>query len=110
MSGIEETLEGVDVEIEVVLGDTRMPVHQLLRMGRGAVIELNATEADDVLVLANDVLVAKAGIVVNDGRIGISITKLFRRPSSEGGTTGVEEVAQKAIDDSAPQAAETAPA
>jgi flagellar motor switch protein FliN/FliY len=106
MSGIEETIESVDVEIEVVLGDTRMPVHQLLRMGRGAVIELNATEADDVLVLANDVPVAKAGIVVNDGRIGISITKLFRRPTSGGGTLGIQEVAQKAIDDAAPQTAE----
>ena len=109
MSEIEKTLEGVDVEIEVVLGDARMPVHQLLRMGRGAVIELNATEADDVLVLANDVPVAKAGIVVNDGRIGISITRLLKRPSGAGGTLGIEEAAEKAVAEAAP-VAEDAPA
>jgi len=107
MSEIEQTLDDVDVEIEVVLGEARMPVHQLLRMGRGAVIELTTTEADDVLVLANDVPVAKAGIVVNDGRIGIAITKLFKRPSAAGGSLRLEDVAQKAIEDAVPPAEAT---
>jgi flagellar motor switch protein FliN/FliY len=110
MSGIEQTIENVNVEIEVVLGEARMPVYQLLRMGRGAVIELNTTEADDVLVLANDVPVAKAGIVVTEGRIGITITKLFKRPSSVGGVLGTHEVAQKAIDEANPPGEETIPA
>jgi flagellar motor switch protein FliN/FliY len=105
MSAIEQTLEDVDVEIEVVLGSARMPVHQLLRMGRGAVIGLNTSENEDVLILANDVPVAKAGIVVNEGRIGVAITKLLQRPSSEGGTTALNEVAQQAAADTpAPEA------
>ncbi len=108
MSEIEQTLEDVDVEIEVVLGQASMPVHQILRMGRGAVIELNTTEADDVEVLANDVVVAKAGIVVNDGRIGVSITKLCKRPSGAGETLSVQDVAEKALENAAP-AAEQAP-
>ncbi|MES2906320.1 MAG: FliM/FliN family flagellar motor switch protein [Pseudomonadota bacterium] len=96
VSEIVETLEDVSVEIEVVLGETFMPVHQLLRMGRGAVIELNTTEADDVIILANDVPVAQAGIIVNEGRIGISITKLFRRPLSAGGNLRLEDAVEAA--------------
>ena len=84
MSEIGETLDNVNVDIEVVLGSTLMPVHQILRMGRGAVIELNATEMDDVIVMANNTPIAKAGIVVNNGHIGITITKLLKRLQTAG--------------------------
>ena len=42
------TISKVEVEISVVLGTTQMPIHQLLRMGRGAVIELEAIGDDQV--------------------------------------------------------------
>lgn len=96
MSEIEDTLGNVNVDIEVVLGTTQMPVHQILRMGRGAVIELNATETDDVTIVANNVAVAKAGIIVNHGRICISITKLLRRPQSLDGLSIQDVVADQA--------------
>ncbi|HEX2137219.1 MAG TPA: FliM/FliN family flagellar motor switch protein [Microvirga sp.] len=72
-------LEKVVVELSVVLGTTVMPVHQLLRMGRGAVIELNATEEDDVAILANEVPVAKGQVIVQGDRIAVSITEILRR-------------------------------
>src|SRR5262249_34199110 len=40
------TLDKVAVDITVVLGTTSMPIHQVLRLGRGAIIELDASEAD----------------------------------------------------------------
>ena len=49
------TLNKVGVDITVVLGTTTMPVHQVLRLGRGAVIELDTTEEDAVSVLASTV-------------------------------------------------------
>ena len=73
------TLEKVVVELSVVLGATVMPVHQLLRMGRGAVIELNATEEDDVAILANDVPIAKGQVIVQGDRIAVSITEILKR-------------------------------
>lgn len=76
---LDQTIDGVDVDIAVVLGTTRMPVHQLLRMGRGAVIELAATEHDDVTVLANDVPIAKASIRVDSGRIAVAIKRMLAR-------------------------------
>lgn len=73
-------LESVSVELSVVLGATTMPIHQLLRMGRGAVIELDATEKDDVTVLANNVPVARGTVVIRGDRVAIEITEMLHRP------------------------------
>lgn len=75
-----QVLESVSVELSVVLGSTRMPIHQLLRMGRGAVIELDATEKDDVTVLANNVPVARGTVVIRGDRVAIEITEMLHRP------------------------------
>ena len=72
-------LEKVSIELSVVLGTTAMPVHQLLRMGRGALIELDATERDDVSIYANDVAVAKGQVIVQGDRIAVSITEVLKR-------------------------------
>ncbi|MBD3820054.1 MAG: flagellar motor switch protein FliN [Brevundimonas diminuta] len=55
-------IEAVDVEISVVLGRSVLPMQQLLRMGRGAVIPLDASEKDEVWILANNHPVAR-GVV-----------------------------------------------
>jgi flagellar motor switch protein FliN/FliY len=55
------TLDKVAVDITVVLGTTSMPIHQVLRLGRGAIIELDASEEDAVSILANNLPVAKGG-------------------------------------------------
>ena len=70
-------INGVKVEISVVLGSSTIPMHQLLRMGRGAVIELDAGQDDAVLVLANEKPVAKGEIVIHGDKIGVSITELL---------------------------------
>ncbi|MBC8241815.1 MAG: FliM/FliN family flagellar motor switch protein, partial [Alphaproteobacteria bacterium] len=44
----DQRLADVNLDISVVIGSTEMPIHQLLRMGRGAVIELDATTEDYV--------------------------------------------------------------
>ena len=71
-------IESVKVEISVVLGRSVIPMHQLLRMGRGAVIELNSCQDDPVLVLANDRPVAKGEIIIQGDKIGVSITDLLK--------------------------------
>ena len=58
------TLDKVSLDIQVVLGTTDMPVHQVLRLGRGAIIELDASEDDEVRILANNFPVAKGTVVV----------------------------------------------
>jgi flagellar motor switch protein FliN len=75
---IHDTLQPVRVEVEVVLGHTYMPVHQLLRMGRGAVIELEAKEDSDVLVNANGMPIARAAVQVEGGKISVALTRMLR--------------------------------
>jgi flagellar motor switch protein FliN/FliY len=75
------SIEKVSLDIAVVLGETDMPVHQVLRLGRGAIIELNATENDEVKILANNFPVAKGSVVVQGNRIAIEVKSLLPRPA-----------------------------
>lgn len=79
MNEEDKAIEGVDVEISVVLGKAIMPIHQLLKMGRGAVIELDANADDDAVVLANNKPIAYGGIIIVDDNIGISITDSVKK-------------------------------
>ena len=74
------TFDKVAVDITVVLGTTSMPVHQVLRLGRGAIIELDASEGDAVNVLANNLPVAKGTVAVNGNRIAVNVNELLPRP------------------------------
>ncbi len=67
--------EDIEVDITVELGATTMPIHHLLRMGRGAVIELDATERDPMRVYANNKLVAKGEIRVDEGYVTVQVTE-----------------------------------
>ncbi|MBE7210570.1 MAG: flagellar motor switch protein FliN [Gluconacetobacter diazotrophicus] len=68
-------IEAVEVEISVLLGRSSLPMQQLLRMGRGAVIALDARENDEVWILANNHPVARGEIQINEDRILISVTR-----------------------------------
>ena len=74
------TLEKVSLEISVVLGETKMPIHQVLRLGRGAIIELDAAEDDDVQILANNMPVARGTVVVQGNRIAVEVKEMLPRP------------------------------
>ncbi len=73
------TLEKVSLDIAVVLGTTDMPIHQVLRLGRGAVIELDATEEDEVQILANNHPVARGAVVIQGNRIAVEVRELLPR-------------------------------
>ena len=70
-------IENVKVEISVVLGRSVIPMHQLLRMGRGAVIELDSHQDDPVMVLANDKPVARGEIQIHGDKIGVAVVDLI---------------------------------
>lgn len=72
------SLNTVKVEISVVLGRSVIPMHQLLRMGRGAVIELDSHQDEPVMVLANNKPVAKGDIVIEGDRIAVSISEILK--------------------------------
>ena len=63
----------VSVEISVLLGRCILPMQQLLRMGRGAVIPLDASEGDQVWVLANNHPIARGEIAIQGDRVAVEI-------------------------------------
>jgi flagellar motor switch protein FliN len=72
----------VSLEAYAILGTASMPVSQLLRMGRGAVVELDTGLGDEIEMRINDQLVARGEVVVVEDRIAIEITEIVKR---EGG-------------------------
>jgi flagellar motor switch protein FliN len=72
-------LDDVSVDIAVVLGTTSMPIHQVLRLGRGAIIELDSSEDDEVRILANNLSVARGTVIVSGNRIAVEVKQLLPR-------------------------------
>jgi flagellar motor switch protein FliN/FliY len=71
---VKNQVDSVDVEISVVLGRSTVPMNQLLRMGRGAVITLDAGANDEVWILANNHPVARGEIQISDDKISVAVT------------------------------------
>ena len=65
-----------------MLGTTTMPVHQALRLGRGAIIELDSSEEDEVQILVNKVPIAKGTVVVSGNRIAIELKEMLSRTTN----------------------------
>lgn len=68
----------VPVQVSAVLGRTTMQVNQLLKLGRGAVIELDRKIGEAVDVYVNNRLVARGEVVVVDEHLGITMTEIIR--------------------------------
>ncbi|MEP2828275.1 FliM/FliN family flagellar motor switch protein [Parvibaculum sp.] len=76
------SVNSVYVELSVVLGKTSLPIHQLLKMGRGAVIELGTKQDEEIWILANNVPIARGEIVVQGERVAVSITSVLSTSES----------------------------
>jgi flagellar motor switch protein FliN/FliY len=67
-------IHNVVVEIAVILGRCRLPMHQLLKMGRGAVIPLDAGEYEPVWILANNYPIARGEITISGEKLTVVVT------------------------------------
>ena len=71
-----EALLDVEVEITAILGTSMMPISQILKLGRGAVVELNRNVGEDIEVHANNRVVANGEVVVVEDRLGVNLTDI----------------------------------
>lgn len=71
-------IPGIRVEISVVVGSAKLPIKQLLKMGRGAIVPLDAKPNDPVDIFANDELIARGQILVSDDNDRIKIKVIER--------------------------------
>lgn len=82
-----DTILRIPVVVQVVLGSATMPVSNLLKLGRGAVVPLDHRVGEPVDVVVNGRLVARGEIVVveeDNSRFGVSLTEIAR-------SSGVDE-------------------
>lgn len=68
----------VPVQVSAVLGKTSMPISQLIKLGRGAVLELDRKVGESIDVVVNNRLVARGEVVIVDERIGITMTEIIK--------------------------------
>lgn len=71
-----EALYEVPVQVSVVLGATTMPLSSILKLGKGAVIELERAVGEPIDVYVNNKKVAKGEIVIVDEKIGVTLTEV----------------------------------
>ena len=77
-----EAVLDVEVEITAVLGTAMMPISQILKLGRGAVVELNQGVSEDIKIHANNRAVATGEVVVIEDKLGVNITETIKMVES----------------------------
>jgi flagellar motor switch protein FliN/FliY len=73
-----EAIYDVPVVVKAVLGTREMPINELLKLGRGAVVDLDRKVGDAVDVYVNDRLVARGEVVIVEDRLGITMTEIVK--------------------------------
>src|SRR5215468_9320587 len=80
-SGSSKELDAVydvPVQVSAVLGRAQMQVSQLLKLGRGAVVELDRKVGEAVDIYVNNRLVARGEVVVVEDRLGVTMTEIIK--------------------------------
>jgi flagellar motor switch protein FliN len=72
----------IPVSVSAVLGKSRMQVSSLLKLGRGAVIELDRRVGEAIDIYVNNRLVARGEVVVVEERLGVTMTEIIKTDRS----------------------------
>ena len=72
-------LEGIPIDLSIVLGSTDLPIRQVLKMSRGAMIPLDSGHNDPTRVYVNNELVAEGKILVDGEHMSLEITRVIQR-------------------------------
>jgi flagellar motor switch protein FliN len=77
-----EAIYDIPVQISAVLGRSTMQVSQLLKLGRGAVVELDRKVGEAIDIYVNNRLVARGEVVVVDDKLGVTMTEIVKSDRS----------------------------
>lgn len=72
-------LEGIMIDLSIVLGSAEVPIRQILQMSRGAMIPLDCGQDDPSHVFVNGELIAKGRILVDGERMSLEISELIKK-------------------------------
>lgn len=73
---LQKNLMDVPVQIDLVLGEARLPMEELMAMDTGDVLALSTHTNDMVDVYVSDRLVARGRLVIADGELGITLNEI----------------------------------
>lgn len=73
-----EAIYDVPVKVQAVLGNSEMKVSQLLKLGRGAVVELDKKVGDAIDIYVNNRLVARGEVIIIEDKLGVSMTEIIK--------------------------------
>ena len=73
-----EAVYDIPVQVSAVLGKATMEVSQLLKLGRGAVVELDRKVGEAIDIYVNNRLVARGEVVVVEDRLGVTMTEIVK--------------------------------
>ncbi len=73
-----EAVYDIPVQVSAILGKSSMQVSQLLRLGRGAVVELDRKVGEAIDIYVNNRLVARGEVVVVENRLGVTMTEIIK--------------------------------
>lgn len=68
----------IPVQVSAVLGRANMQVSQLLKLGRGAVVELDRKVGEAIDIYVNNRLVARGEVVVVEDKLGVTMTEIVK--------------------------------
>ena len=83
-SGIADAVSQVPVTISVRLGVSTLQVSQLLKLTRGAVLELDRGVGEPIDIYVNNRRIAHGEVIVVDGRLGVTLTEVLASSDTEG--------------------------
>jgi len=71
-----ELLRDVELNVKIELGRTEMTVNEILKLGEGAVVELDKLAGDPVDVLVNEQLIARGEVLVLNENFCVRINEI----------------------------------
>ena len=77
-----EAVYEIPVQVAAVLGKASMQVSQLLKLGRGAVVELDRKVGEAIDIYVNNRLVARGEVVLVDDKLGVTMTEIIKSDKS----------------------------
>ena len=73
-----EAVYDIPVQVSAVLGKANMQVSQLLKLGRGAIVELDRKVGEAIDIYVNNRLVARGEVVVVEEHLGVTMTEIIK--------------------------------
>jgi len=73
-----EAVFDVPVTVSAILGKSAMEVSQLLKLGKGTVVELDRKVGEAIDIYVNDRLVARGEVVLVEDRLGVTMTEIIK--------------------------------